>query len=646
MPGTPDQELIVLLDGMRQRFALIDRQLIGLQADISGYAQAARPPQPPPAPQPAQAPVAWTAPSRPQPRPAAPPPSAAMTPPTPAEPRRPGWFERQTEAAQAGLRRQRGELNLSDFLGLRALAWIGGVITLLGIVFFYVLADQRGWVGPGGRVLLGTAISAGLIGLGYWLRHLRGQPEAALAAAGTGIAGLYVTLFAATKLYGYLPTAGGMPLALAIAGLAIVIALAWGTQSLALLGLTGAALAPPMAEGGISTAGVAFAGIALAAALLLWLERDWRAVAAVTSAVTVPQLVWLVADQSGAAPPFGWNPHWQTVAVTAGFWAVYMVAGFARQIRTDATELDRASLSLFASTSTSALAAAALLFTDSERGWAMLMLAAVYGGLTLVPRAIGWPQRELSGLMAATALAALMVATAELLGGGGRAVTLAAEAGLAVWLAHRFKEPRLQYASLAYLTVAAAFTLDQAPIGGLVDFPPLHLLDASGGLDSGRALASVASAIGLAAAVGLFAAFSRPIRTDLRTWHRITGGAALAVGLYAAAQAVLTGFIWVHFSQRSFENGHTVVSLLVALVGVALLVVGLNRHSRDERAAGLILLAAAVGKLFLYDLVELNLMARAVAFIAVGLLLLAGGIVYQRLWEEDAEAPAQAATAS
>ena len=171
------------------------------------------------------------------------------------------------------------------------------MVTLLGILFFYVLADQRGWVGPGGRVLLGTAISAGLLGLAHWLRHLRGQPEAALAAAGTGIAGLYVTLFAATKLYGYLPTAGGMPLALAIAGLAIVIALAWSTQSLALLGLTGAALAPPMVEGGTSTAGVAFAGIALTAALLLWLERDWRAVAGVTSAVTVPQLVWLVAEQ-------------------------------------------------------------------------------------------------------------------------------------------------------------------------------------------------------------------------------------------------------------------------------------------------------------------------------------------------------------
>ena len=53
MPDTPDRDLVTLLDGMRQRFALIDRQLMGLQADISGYTVAAQRQQtvatPPPA---------------------------------------------------------------------------------------------------------------------------------------------------------------------------------------------------------------------------------------------------------------------------------------------------------------------------------------------------------------------------------------------------------------------------------------------------------------------------------------------------------------------------------------------------------------------------------------------------------------------
>jgi len=282
VPGRPDPELLDLLDGMRQRFTLIDRQIAGLQADLAGYTARVEVPEPAPEPRPVAPPTPLAArPATPAPAPAAPPQPVAWPP------REPSWVDVQLSGAGAAMRRYRGELNLSDFLGLRALAWAGGVITLLGIAFFYVLANERGWVGPGSRVALGTGISAGLIALAWWLRQLRSQPEAALAAAGTGIAGLYVTLFAATKLYHYVPAAGGMPLALGIAGLAVAIALAWSTESLALLGLTGAALAPPFVQAGISTTGVAFALIVAAAAMVLFDRRSWGIVGAVVSAATV-----------------------------------------------------------------------------------------------------------------------------------------------------------------------------------------------------------------------------------------------------------------------------------------------------------------------------------------------------------------------
>src|SRR5436190_12925102 len=125
MPDMPDTDLAVLLGGMRQRFALIDRQLMGLQADITSYTVRARREHPPPAPRPQQpprpTPAVRVSQAPPQPRATAAWPAIA---PRPAASRRPGWFERQTAAAGAGIRRQRGELNLSDFLGLRALAWI------------------------------------------------------------------------------------------------------------------------------------------------------------------------------------------------------------------------------------------------------------------------------------------------------------------------------------------------------------------------------------------------------------------------------------------------------------------------------------------------------------------------------------------
>ncbi len=625
MSGIDDPGLNALLEGMRDRFALIDRQLVGLQADIEGYGARRRATEQPAAPAP-------VAPIDRRPIDVAPPPPR-RPPAAPVPPRPPSWGTDPVGMFAAAVRRWRGELALSDFLGLRALAWIGGVITLLGIAFFYVLADQRGWVGPGGRVLLGTSISCGLIGLAHWLRHLKGQPEGALVVAGTGIAGLWVTLFAASKLYGYVPDAGAMPLALGIAALAVVIARRWSAEPLALLGLVGACVAPPLVEGGVSTIGVAFAGIVAAASMVLWIDRRWDWTALAVAAVATPQLVALVLDQPRIVPAIGWNAPWQTVLLCVAFWAIYLTAGFVRQMA--AAGRDQAAMSIFVTTSASAIAASAVLFSGSERGAAMIVVAAVYGGLAYLPTLLGRPDRDLSSLFAATALTAALAATGELMHGAPRSLAVSAEAALLVWTAHRFREMRFQVASLAYLALATVLALVQAPLVNLVAFPPIRITDASGGLDTGLVLAGILSASGLALAVGAFALWSRPLLMGRRDWQRTVYGAALGTGLYAAAQAILSGFISFQYTQRSFENGHTLVSLVVALVGVGLLVLGLRRRSTDARTAGMILLGAAVAKLFLYDLEQLNLMARAVAFIAVGLLLLAGGVVYQRLWEAE-----------
>jgi uncharacterized membrane protein len=68
-----------------------------------------------------------------------------------------------------------------------------------------------------------------------------------------------------------------------------------------------------------------------------------------------------------------------------------------------------------------------------------------------------------------------------------------------------------------------------------------------------------------------------------------------------------------------------------AVVGLALLVLGLRRDWRDLRIGGLVLFAVAVAKLFLYDLSNLSAMARALSFLAVGLVLLFAAFLYQRL---------------
>ena len=104
----------------------------------------------------------------------------------------------------------REPLDLSVLLGARALAWTGGIVTLLGVIFFFVLAVDRGWIGPTARVTLGAAASAALVAAGVWLRRNYGDTYASVSSAGAGIAGFYATLLAAAALYDLIPAPAGV----------------------------------------------------------------------------------------------------------------------------------------------------------------------------------------------------------------------------------------------------------------------------------------------------------------------------------------------------------------------------------------------------------------------------------------------------
>ena len=72
------------------------------------------------------------------------------------------------------------------------------------------------------------------------------------------------------------------------------------------------------------------------------------------------------------------------------------------------------------------------------------------------------------------------------------------------------------------------------------------------------------------------------------------------------------------------------LSLLWAVYAAILIVLGVARRWRWVRVAGLALLAAPVVKLFAFDSRLLEQEYRVIAFLALGLILLAGGLLYQR----------------
>ena len=84
-------------------------------------------------------------------------------------------------------------------------------------------------------------------------------------------------------------------------------------------------------------------------------------------------------------------------------------------------------------------------------------------------------------------------------------------------------------------------------------------------------------------------------------------------------------------SRNASENVASLgLSLLWAVYAAVLIVLGVVRRWRWVRLAGLALLAVPVVKLFAYDSQTLEQEYRVIAFIALGLILLAGGLLYQR----------------
>ncbi len=236
-------------------------------------------------------------------------PAAPVEVPSPAaQPREPFPPARAREpfppapARAAPPQRPRRDVDLTELFGAQALAWAGGVVTLLGVVFFFVLAVNRGWIGPGVRVACGAAASSIVFVVGLWLRRRFEETYSSLAAVGTGIAGGYATLAAATALYDLVSRPLALVIATGIAAAALAVALVWRAELIAGLGLVGAICAPALlaVDGGLTATGTGFAAVMTAAAAAAGVRMRWRWLLAAAGVASAPQIAALVARR--AAP--------------------------------------------------------------------------------------------------------------------------------------------------------------------------------------------------------------------------------------------------------------------------------------------------------------------------------------------------------
>ena len=164
----------------------------------------------------------------------------------------------------------------------------------VGIVFFVAMAVRRGWIGEEMRVVLAFLGSGALVGAGLYLFISQGRTQASLAAVASGLAGLYASDVAATRLYDLVSPVVGLACAGLIGALGTAIAIRWETRLVGAIGILGALASPILVQAETSGTTLAFMAIALVAAVgvLLWQRWDWLAAGAFL--LSAPQLaVWL-----------------------------------------------------------------------------------------------------------------------------------------------------------------------------------------------------------------------------------------------------------------------------------------------------------------------------------------------------------------
>ncbi|MCA8252550.1 DUF2339 domain-containing protein [Burkholderia sp. AU31624] len=181
-----------------------------------------------PAPTPAAAIRASATPAAPAPAPSA--------PPAPPKPREPDLVERAFRAARDWL------------LGGNTVVRVGIIVLFFGVAFLLKYAADNNML-PIEFRLAGTALAAAaLLAIGWRVRARRAAYGLVLQGGGVGI--LYLTIFAATKLYALLPVGAAFPLMVAVCALSAFLAVRQNALPLAFMGTAGGFLAPVLLSTG------------------------------------------------------------------------------------------------------------------------------------------------------------------------------------------------------------------------------------------------------------------------------------------------------------------------------------------------------------------------------------------------------------
>ncbi|WP_319436539.1 DUF2339 domain-containing protein [Mycobacterium sp. RTGN5] len=579
-----------VLARLSQEFAAMSAQMARISATLNQLDLGSAPVQPqqaPPQPMPYWPPQAYPQQYYPQPIPTptyAPPRPAAVTAGDPDR----GWIG-------------------------KALAVAGVGVTLIGVVLLLVLAAQAGLLRPELRVAAGGVLGAVLVGIGMRLHARPGGRVGAIALSATGIAALYMDVMAVTTIYDWVAAPVALVIGALVGGGGLSLARRWGSEQLAVLVLVPLVVLAPVITDGVTLLLIGFMIALSAAALLVQIGRDWLWMhAARMAAVTLPLLVALVAAYFGSAVD-----AWLLGAATGVAALLALVSALLLLPST----ANRAGMAIVTVGGLVPVLAAGIAM---DRWLAALLAAAVSVCLLaivlLADRLPGVAGVVAQVWSAASAAAALVAVTVAFEGEVAAPVLLALGAVVAV--AGR-RDLITRWAATGLGFAGAVMFFDNAP----------DILADGWRLTAASAVSALVGSAVLVAWVGTvaWAWFGRAVATDEA---RVGWGAAALVSVYAVTVFTVTTGVLIGGPEKGFLAGHMAATICWIGLAAGLFAAALRTRRPELRAApiagGLVLTSAAMAKLFLFDLGTLDGIFRVVAFIVVGLVLLAMGTGYAR----------------
>lgn len=547
--------------------------------------------------------------------------------------------------AAAASARSEDARSLESRIGSQWFNRIGILAVLIGMAWFLKFAIDNHWVGPVGRVLIGLLAGAGLIA---WSQRFlsRGYLAFSYSLKAVGSGTLYLSLWAAFSLYQLIPSPVAFAAMIAVTAFNGYLAWLQNAELLALYAIAGGLSTPLLLSTGENHEVALFSYLLMldVAVLVLTALRSWSRILVTAYLGTVLfALGWAIRFYSKEA-------QGTTAAFVLCFFLLFALAPRLVRLREESSASGWDALALVVMpVANAALGFGAFLaLLDPERGawspaWLAVAFAAFYLALLRMP-ATG-PLREapmvLSGLHLTAAVVFLTLAIPLKTQGRWLTIGWLVEGAALLWGSVRVQQKLLRTLALLCLAMGLFTLVVIEP--GVIAAPVFN-----------PRFGAYLVGIGIFAFVAAFAKrmWERDA-AEAELWRPVAATAVLVVNaliLLAVSLEIYT-FWWMSRWRGDGEQMHAFrmdaqfsYSAWFMIFGAVLLGVGFWRRSAFVRWQALVLVAVAIGKVFLFDMSELSQGYRIVSFLGLGALLLGVSFVYQRDWlhlrahEADAKA--------